>query len=186
MRVRIAGGTLLALIASTAIAAQAALTSGSLLNGTINQDLSSNHARVGQTVTLSNVTSADGSGSVTGGTLYGHVSSVQPAGQGRPGKIALNFTRLVTGAGTTYSVDTTVTQTQTSTKSNAAKEAGGALAGMLLGNMIGKTIFHSSAGGFLGATGGFLLAKNNKENVNIPHGTIVQVRVNSVTRRQSH
>ncbi len=176
---------MLALIASTAIAAQAALTSGSLLNGTINQDLSSNHAYVGESVTLSNVTSADGSGSVTGGTLYGRVSAVQPAGQGRPGKIALTFSRLVTSRAT-YSVDTTVTQTKTSTKNNTAKEVGGALAGMLVGNMIGKTVFHTGAGGFLGAAGGFLLAKNNKQNVNVTHGTVIQVRVNSVTRRQSH
>ena len=185
MRLRIAGGSLLALIAATAIAAQAALTAGSLLNGKINQDLSSNHAYVGERVTLSNVTSVDGSGSVTGGTLYGHVAAVQSAGQGRPGKIELKFDRLVT-ARATYSVDTTVTQTQTETKNNAVKEAGGALAGMLVGNMIGKTIFQTGVGGVLGAAGGFMLAKNNRENVNIPHGTTVQVRVNAVTRRQSH
>jgi hypothetical protein len=185
MRLRIAGGSLLAFIAATAIAAQAALTAGSLLNGTVNQDLSSNHAYVGEHVTLSNVTSADGSGSVTGGTLYGHVAEVQPAGQGRPGKIRLAFDRLVTSRAT-YAVDTTVTQTQTQTKNNALKEAGGALAGMFVGNMIGKTIFHTGIGGALGAAGGFLLAKNNHSNVNISHGTMVQVRVNAVTRRQSH
>ena len=185
MRLRIAGGSVLAFIAATAIAAQAALTAGSLLNGTVNQDLSSNHAYVGQPVTLSNVSSADGSGSVVGGTLYGRVSEVQKASQGHPGKIRLEFTRLVTSHAT-YAVDTTVTQTQTQTKNNTLKEAGGALAGMLVGNAIGKTIFHTGIGGFLGAAGGFLLAKNNRENVNISHGTVVQVRVNSVTRRQSH
>ena len=184
MRLRIAGGSLLAFIAATAIAAQAALTAGSTLNGTIDQDLSSNHAYVGEPVTLSHVTSADGSGSVVGGTLYGRVETVQKAGQGRPGKIMLKFDRLVTSHAV-YAVDTTVTQTQTQTKNNAAKEAGGALAGMLVGNMIGKTIFHTGIGGFLGAAGGFLLAKNNRENVNISHGTVIQVRVNSVTRRQS-
>ncbi len=185
MRLRIVSGSVFAVVAATAIAAQAALTSGSLLNGTLTQDISSNHASVGQSVTLSNVTSADGSGSVVGGTLYGHVSAVQPAGQGRPGKISFAFTRLVTGSGT-YSVDTTVTQTQTNTKNNIAKEAGGALAGMLVGNMIGKTVFHTGAGGFLGAAGGFLLAKNNHQNINLQRGSVVQVRVNSVTRRQSH
>ncbi len=186
MRIRIASGSMMALIAATAIAAQAALTSGSLLNGTINDNFSSNHATVGQSVTLSNVTSDDGSGSVTGGTLYGHVSAVQAASQGRPGKISFVFTKLVTGAGSTYYVDTTVTKMQAGTKNNTLKEVGGGLAGMLVGNMIGKTIFHTSAGGFLGAAGGFLLAKNNRENVNVPKGSVLQVRVNSVTRRQSH
>lgn len=186
MRLRIASGSALAFIAATAIAAQASLVSGSLLNGTINDNYSSNHASVGQSVTLSNVTSDDGSGTITGGTLYGHVSAVQAASQGRPGKISFVFTKLITHAGSTYYVDTTVTKMQSNTKKNTLKEVGGGLAGMLVGNMIGKTIFHTGVGGFLGAAGGFLLAKNNKENVNVPKGSVLQVRVNSVTRRQTH
>ncbi len=186
MRLRIASGSLLALIAATAICAQAALTSGSLLNGTINDNYSSNHATVGQSVTLSNVTSDDGSGTITGGTLYGYVSAVQSASQGHPGKISFAFTKLVTHGGSTYYVNTTVTRMQANTKNNTLKEVGGGLAGMLVGNMIGKTIFHTGAGGLLGAAGGFLLAKNNKENVNVPKGSVLQVRLNSVTRRQSH
>ena len=186
MRRTLAGTALAGFMAATMVVAQAALTSGSLLNGTLNQNLSSNHAYVGEPVSLSNVTSDDGSGSVTGGTLYGSVTAVQKAGQGRPGRIELRFTRLVTRGGAVYSVNTTVTKTNTQTKNNALKEAGGAVAGMLVGNMIGKTIFHTGAGGLLGAAGGFLLAKNNKENVNIPAGSIVQVQVNSVVRRQSH
>lgn len=184
MRSTLTGGSFLALVCATAIAAQAALQSGSLLNGTITQNYSSNHAYVGQSVVLQNVTSNDGSGYISGGTLYGHVSYVQPAGQGRPGKIGFRFTRLVSSRGT-YGVDAVVTQTQTQTKNNALKEAGGALAGMLVGNAIGKTLFHVGGFGFLGAAGGFLLAKNNRQNVNITAGSVVQVQLNSVTRRQS-
>lgn len=186
MRTRITGTAFVAFIAAMAIAAQAALTSGSLLNGTITGNYSSNHAYVGQSVVLGNVTSNDGSGSVTGGTLYGHVSSVQAASQGHPGRIAFVFTKLVTGAGATYFVNTMVTRMQSNTKNNTLKEVGGAVGGMLLGNAIGKTIFHTGAGGFLGAAGGFLLAKNNRENVNVQKGSVIQVRVNSITRRQSH
>lgn len=186
MRNSIAGLVLAAAFGATMVVAQAALTSGSLLNGTLNQNLSSNHAYVGEPVTLSNVTSDDGSGSVVGGTLYGSVTSVEKAGQGRPGKISMNFTRLVTRSGATYAVSTTVTKTQTVTKNNALKEAGGAVAGMLVGNMIGKTIFHVGGGGIVGAAGGFLLAKNNRSDVNIPAGTVVQVQVITVVRRQSH
>jgi hypothetical protein len=176
----------LAVIVSASVTgAQAALTTGSLLNGTITDNYSSNHAYVGQSVVLTNVTSDDGSGSVVGGKLYGHVSEVQPAGQGRPGKIAFRFVTLVLRNGATYSVDGYVTQMQVQTKNNAAKEAGGALAGMLIGNAIGKTLFHSSLGGVVGATGGFLLAKNNHQNVNVDAGTVVQVQLNSVVRRQS-
>lgn len=186
MRSSITAGSFVALVCATAIAAQAALTSGSLLNGTISQSYSSKNAYVGQAVALRNVTSDDGSGSVSSGTLYGTVSSVQKAGQGRPGRIAFRFTRLVTGSGATYAVDTSVTKMKANTSNNTLKEAGGALAGMLVGNMIGKTLFHLSGGGLVGAAGGFLLAKNNKQDISVPAGSIVQVQVNSVSRRQSH
>jgi hypothetical protein len=180
MRKTLVGTALAGFMAVTMVAAQA-LTSGSMLNGTLNQNLSSNHAYVGEPVSLSNVTG----GGVEGGTLYGYVSSVQKAGQGRPGSIRLHFNRLV-GNGATYTVSTNVTNATVSTKNNALKEAGGALAGMLVGNAIGKTIFHTGIGGVVGAAGGFLLAKNNRQDVNMPAGTTVQVQVISVVRRQSH
>ncbi|HEY5350767.1 MAG TPA: hypothetical protein VIJ64_13565 [Candidatus Lustribacter sp.] len=185
MRLRTATGALVALFFSAAIAAQAALTQGTLLNGTIDNNYSSNHAYVGERVELSNVTNNDGSGSVVGGRLYGAVVAVQAAGQGRPGKIRFRFTRLVTRSGAVYAVDTRVTQMRANTKNNTLKEVGGALGGMIVGNMLGKTIFHTGAGGLLGAAGGFLLAKNNKENVNVTAGSVVQVEVLSVSRRQS-
>lgn len=174
-------GTALAGFMAVTMGAALALSSGSVLNGTINQNLSSNHAYVGEPVSLSNVSG----GGVSGGTLYGYVSSVQKAGQGRPGSIQLHFNRLVAN-GSTYTVQTTVTNANVSTKNNALKEAGGALAGMLVGNAIGKTVFHSGLGGVAGAAGGYLLAKNNRQDVNISAGSTVQVQVNSVVRRQSH
>lgn len=186
MRVSIVTTSVIAFVLATAVAAHAALTSGSLLNGTISQSYSSRTAQVGQAVALRNVTSDDGSGSVTGGTLYGTVVSVQRAGQGRAGRIAFRFTRLVTGRGASYAVDASVTQMQANTKNNALKEAGGAVAGMLVGNMLGKSLLHVGGGGFVGAAGGFLLAKNNKQDVTVSAGSIVQVRINSVTRRQAH
>jgi len=186
MRSFIAAGSLVALVCATAIGAAAAPVPGSLLNGTLTQSYSSNHAYRGEPVVLRNVTADDGSGSVTGGTLYGTVSSVQPAGQGRPGRIQFEFYKLVTGSGATYSVNATVTRMKANTKNNALKEAGGTVAGMLVGNAIGKTLFHVGGFGAIGAVGGFLLAKNNHQNINVDAGTIVQVQLNSVTRRQSH
>ncbi len=186
MRLRIATGTFAALVAATAIAAQAALGTGTLLNGTITKSYTSKSAYVGEPVELTNVTNDDGSGSVVGGRLYGTVTAVQKASQGRPGKIAFAFTKLVTSSGAVYAVNTNVTKMKANTKNNTLKEAGGALAGMLVGNMLGKTLFHLSGGGVVGAIGGFLLAKNNREDVTVPGGTIVQVHVDSITRRQSY
>jgi hypothetical protein len=181
MRIRLTGALLTGLMIASTVCAQASLQ-GSTLAGSIDQNLSSNHAYVGQPVELSGVSSSDGS--VTGGRLYGEVTEVQPAGQGTPGKIRMHFTRLWTHHGV-YNVDTRVTGVQAETKNNTAKEAGGALAGMLVGNAIGKTLFGVSGFGILGAAGGYLLAKNNRQNVNISAGTQVQVQVLSVSRRQA-
>jgi len=185
MRFRTAIAALIGLMLATAIAAKAQPAPGTLLDGTIDGDYSSNHAYAGQSVTVSNVAS-DAGGAVHNGRLYGYVSSVQKAGQGKPGKIAFRFTELVTGSGVRYTIDSRVTQMKAQTKSNAAKEAGGALAGMLVGNAIGKTLFGASGGGVVGAAGGFLLAKNNHQDIDVPAGSIVQVELLSVTRRQSH
>jgi len=186
MRLRTAITALIVFITATSIAANAALGPGTLLNGTIDGDYSSNHAYVGESVTLSNVTNDDGSGSVTGGRLYGTVTQVVKAGQGQPGKIRFHFSELVTRSGAHYAIDSHVTEMKVVTKNNAGKEAGGALAGMLVGNAIGKTLFHLAGGGIIGAAGGFLLAKNNRQDVDVPAGTIVQVELTLVSRRQAH
>jgi hypothetical protein len=183
MRFRIAAALTGLLFAAT-VAAHAQVSQGTLLDGTIDGDYSSNHAYAGQDVTVSNVTS-DSGGYVRNGRLYGYVAEVQKAGQGRPGKIRFRFTKLVTGSGAVYAIDSHVTNMKAVTKTNAAKEAGGALAGMLVGNAIGKTLFGGSAGGALGAAGGFLLAKNNRQDIDVPAGSYIQVELTSVTRRQS-
>ncbi len=184
MRFRTAIAALTGLMLVTAVAAGAQIAPGTLLDGTIDGDYSSNHAYAGQSVSVSNVSSDAGS-AVRNGHLYGYVYSVQKAGQGTPGKIRFRFTELVTGSGVRYTIDSRVTQMKAQTKNNAAKEAGGALAGMLVGNAIGKTLFGGSAGGAIGAAGGFLLAKNNRQNIDVPAGSIIQVELLSVTRRQS-
>ena len=184
MRFRIAAAALTGLILATALVANAQVSQGTLLDGTIDGNYSSNHAYAGEAVTVSNVTS-DSGGYVRNGKLYGYVSEVQKAGQGTPGKIRFRFTKLVAGNGAVYAIDSRVTEMKAVTKNNAAKEAGGALAGMLVGNAIGKTLFGGSAGGAIGAAGGFLLAKNNREDINVSAGSYIQVELTSVTRRQS-
>ena len=159
---------------------------GTQLNGTITNDLNSKNAYVGEPVVLTNVTSASGSGSIVGARLYGTVTRAVKAGQGRPGQLDITFTRLRFSNGTTYSVSGQVTGMKVVTKNNALKEAGGALAGMLVGNMIGKVLFHMSGIGFLGAVGGFLIAKNNRQDVIVPAGSVVGVRLNVVRRQPYH
>jgi hypothetical protein len=184
MRHLLALATLALSVVSFTGIANAQVTAGMDLAGVINQNISSNHAYVGQPVTLRNVSSE--SGSIRGATLYGTVTKAVPAGQGRPGQVQMRFTRLVLPSGATYAVNGVVSGMQANTKSNALKEVGGAVAGMLIGNAIGKTIFHTGLGGFLGAAGGYLIAKNNRENVNVPAGTAVRVTIRSARRQASH
>lgn len=164
--------------------ASATVYSGVNAAGTLAGDVNSRTATVGQQVVLNNV--RDENGNFTGGTLYGRVTDVTRAGQGRPGRVQMNFSRLVLPNGTSYNVSTTLVGSQGQVKSNAVKEAGGALAGMLVGNAIGKTIFHVGVGGLVGAAGGFLLAKNNRQDIDLPTGSVVTVHLDSVVRRQSH
>ncbi|GAC1574444.1 MAG: hypothetical protein NVS3B7_06320 [Candidatus Elarobacter sp.] len=156
------------------LAASAAVTAGTELTGSIDQSLNSGGATVGQQFTMSNVHSADNN--ITGATIYGHVADVVKAGQGRPGSIGLAYDRLVTRSGSTYALDGRTTQVQENTANNTAKEAGGALIGMIVGNIVGKKL-GTNAGGLLGAAGGYIIAKNNREQVTIPQNSAVTVQV---------
>ena len=169
-----------AAVAFIPLAASAAITPGTELAGTIDQNLSSKDAVVGQRLTISNVHSQDNN--ITGATIYGHVDSVQAAGQGTPGKISIAFDTLKTRAGNTYALTGRATGITENTKSNVVNEAGGAVAGMIVGNILGKKL-GTNAGGLLGAAGGYIYAKNAKQNVTIPQNSVVTVQVVRAARQ---
>lgn len=154
---------------------------GTLLVGSMDQTLDSKNVQVGQRFTMSDVHSQDNN--INGATIYGHVIDVQRASQGRPGKIELAFDKLHTRSGGSYALTGRAENVQTNTKNNALKEVGGAVAGMIVGNIIGKAV-GTNLGGALGAGGGYLYAKNNRENVTIPQHAVVSVQV-TTARRQS-
>lgn len=151
--------------------------------GNITQSIDTGSAHVGDPVTLNNVVSEDGA--VNGATLSGHVSHVVPAGSGRAAQLEIVFTTLTLGDGTKYAVDGIVTGMQAKTKSNAAREIFGAVAGMVAGNIIAKSVFGATtgAGGFLGASGGYLIAKNMRQNMTVPQGSAVRVTLRSIRRQ---
>lgn len=167
-------------LAITPLVASAAVSAGTVLYGTMDQSLDSGSAQVGQPFTMSHVHSANYD--IHDATIYGHVSDVQTAGQGRPGKIGLAFDKLHTTSGSSYVLTGRATQVQTNTKTNAVKEAGGAVAGMIVGNIIGKTV-GTNLGGLLGAAGGYLYAKNNRQNVVVPSNALVTVQVLQARRQ---
>lgn len=173
-------------IVSVLLLTQAALAApfaGQQYAGIINTTLNTGNAYVGEHVALDHVTSENGA--VSGAHMYGTVTQVVRAGQGRPARLQMTFTRLTLANGTSYAIDGVVTGMKAQTKNNALKEVGGAVAGMIVGNIIGKTIFHASTGigGFLGAAGGYLIARNNRENMSVPAGSAVRVTLRSVRQQ---
>jgi hypothetical protein len=155
---------------------------GTQLQGTITSSINTANAYVGEDVTVANVASENGA--IEGATLRGTVTDVTRAGQGRPAQIRLNFNYLTLANGTTDPIDAVTLSVNAQTKSNAATEAGGALGGMFAGNAIATTLFAASGVGLIGAIGGFLLARNSHQNMTIPAGSVVAVRI-VTPRRQA-
>ena len=167
-------------LAAVPLAASAQVSAGTNLVGTMNQSVDSKSAVVGQRVLITDVHSQDNN--ITGATIYAHVCDVQAAGQGRTAKLQVCTDTLKTRSGNTYALDGRITGAQVNTKSNAVNEAGGAVAGMIVGNIIGKKL-GTNAGGLLGAAGGYIYAKNAKQNVTIPANTPVTVQVLRAARQ---
>lgn len=169
-----------AFISFAPIAALANIGPGTTLVGNMDQSLNSKDVQVGQRFTMSNVHSQDNN--INGGTIYGHVADIQRASQGRNAKIELAFDKLRTRSGNSYALVGRATNVQTDTKDNTLKEVGGAVAGMIVGNIVGKMV-HTNVGGLLGAGGGYLYAKNSKENISIPQNAVVTVQVTQARRQ---
>ena len=164
-------GTLAAIFLLQVASAQ--LNPGTTVTGEINRTLNSKDTQVGTSFLLESVHTSNYD--VNGATLYGHVSHVQRAGQGTPGKIELAVDKINARSGNVYKIEGQVTNVQVNTKSNAGKEALAAAGGALVGGLIGK-----GWGALIGGAGGYLVAKNNKENVTIPQGSLVSVHVSQV------
>jgi hypothetical protein len=164
------------------LVASAQITPGTELVGNLDQSLDSGSAQVGQRITMHNVHSQDNY--IHDGVIYGHVARVQRAGQGTPGKIELAFDKLRTSSGTSYALSARATNVQVNTKNNTLKEVGGALAGMIVGNVLGKWV-GTNIGGIIGAGGGYMYAKNNRQNVTVPQNAVVTLQVLRAYRQAS-
>lgn len=165
------------LFAAIPLGALAQLTPGTTLVGTIDQNLSSNHVQSGTPFTISGAHSTNYD--LNGATIYGHVASVQAAGQGRSGEITLAYDKVKTRSGNVYQIAGYTENVDMQTKSNAAKTVGGAAAGALIGGLLGHGV-----GALLGAGAGAAIAGNNRQNVLIPQGSAISVKIVR-SRRQS-
>jgi hypothetical protein len=174
--------TLFGLSPLGALAQSAPLTPGIELAGTMDQTINSANAQAGDPFVISNVSSVGGSGSVTNATIYGHVADVTTAGQGRNAAVKLAFDRVQLYDGKRFSLDARPIHIDVVTKTNAPKEGLGAIAGDLLGNWVGQTIGVGLLGP-IGLAGGYLLAKNARQNVTIPQNSLITLQVITAHRQ---
>jgi len=163
-----------------------ALSPGTTFSGTINQTVDTANAYIGQQVSITNA-SAPGAG-IYNATMYGTVTHLVRAGQGRPAELRITLHTLRLSNGAQYAISGVVTGWKAQTRRNTLKEIGGAVAGMLVGNVLGAWVLGSTlhgVAGAAGAAGGFLLAKNNRQNMVVGAGSQVQVELLSARRQSS-
>ena len=159
-----------------ALAQTSPLSPGMDLTGTMDQTISSSSAYVGQPFKVSNVTSTGGDGAVTDATVYGHVAGVTKAGLGRNARVRLAFDSIRLFDGKRFPLDARPLHINVVTKSNATREGAGAIVGDLLGNYLGKVIGVGLLGP-LGLIGGYLVAKNARQNVTVPQNSLVTLQI---------
>ncbi|HME80961.1 MAG TPA: hypothetical protein VKF82_02680 [Candidatus Eremiobacteraceae bacterium] len=163
---------------SGALAARAVIPAGSAIQATLNLSLNTKSAYVGQPISM-NVQSpypSNGAG-LQGAIIYGHVAQVQKAGQGRNPQLELVVDHIKSyGSSSQIPISAYIDKIAPKQGPNYLTGAAGAAVGMLLGNWIGKTI-GTNAGGAVGLAAGFMLASNNKKDINVSGGSEVTVHL---------
>jgi uncharacterized protein YcfJ len=162
------------LVPLAASAAPGELSAGTMVTSKMNTTIDSGSAHVGDTFSMTVVSPYPSNNAVyANAQLYGHVTQVVAAGQGKNPVLAFNIDRIVLKDGRHAAVSMTVQSQQTQRHNNIGNVAITAVGGMIIGNMIGKTLFKSNLGGAAGLIAGALYANNKRTNVSLRAGSIV-------------
>ncbi|CAN5726475.1 hypothetical protein BH23GEM10_BH23GEM10_06220 [soil metagenome] len=169
-------------------ATSASVASGTSMALTLNETLSTEHNRVGDSFSATLQSAIlDGSGNVlipAGATVRGRLTQVNKSGHvGETGIIKLAF-EAVSFGGRSYPMDATVVRAnpersnRTSTREQATKVAAGAAAGALLGRVLGKDTRSTVKGAVIGAAAGTAVAMGTADvDVVLPAGSALVIRV---------
>lgn len=120
--------------------------------------------------------------------VNGRVIKVVQAGQGRNPELHFAWDSVTLQNGTSYPINAEMTQGAPQQQNrNGGHVALTTIGGMIAGNILGKTIFHTNAGGAIGAAGGFLVGYNKKSNVTMKQGQNFQLTLTRplMVRRQA-
>ena len=157
------------------------LDSGTRIDATLNQTISSNTADAGDAFTaevVRDVTTAGGTSVIpAGSTIHGTITQVSPAGSTvEEGTLTLAITS-VTVDQTMHQLDAaiesfaTVYEERGIEKADVARVAGGAAAGAILGRVIGGNTQGTIIGGAVGAVAGAAVSVSVKDvDITLPAG----------------
>jgi len=161
------------------IALAGSLPAGTTITATLSSsDINTANAYAGQTFSMTVVQPyPNGDSSYAYATVYGHVSDVVKASQGRKAYLGLTFDKIVLRDGRSAHLTGHVIAAATKEQNMIARDAIGAGVGMVVGNIIGKKV-GTNLGGLVGAGGGYLYASNMKANLNLAKGAQVQLQLN--------
>lgn len=179
------------LVPVAALAQTVTLNENSTITAQMQDTLDSGTAYVGERFTARVVAPyPQNDDTFAGALISGKVIKVTNAGQGRNPELQLAFNTITLQNGASYPLNAEMTGAQTKQQSkNGGHVALTTIGGMILGNIVGKTIFHTNAGGAIGAAGGFLVGYNKKSNVTLPAGanvTLTLTRPLLVRRQAGH
>lgn len=170
--------------------ATATVPMGTSMSLTLNETLSTESNRVGDTFTATLQSPVrDGSGNVlipAGATVRGRLTGVNKSGHvGETGILKLAF-EAVSFGGRSYPMDGTVVRAnpqrsnRTSASSQVGKAAAGAAAGAILGRVIGKDTKSTVKGAIIGAAAGTAIAMGTADvDVVLPAGSSMDIRLDS-------
>lgn len=142
---------------------------GATLDATMRNWITTKTARDGQLFTA--VTAS-------GTRINGHLSEVERANFGRKAHLKLNIDTIVFTDGTSSSMDAEVIDVSQKKQPNYVKGAATVLGSMIAGNIIGKAL-GTNIGGLVGIAGGSLLAVNTSQDIVIPSGSLIRLKLNA-------
>lgn len=160
------------LLPAAALAQTVTLQQGQTLNLQMQDTIDSGSAYAGEHFTARVVAPYPNDDSTfANAVVNGTVVKAVQAGQGRNPELHFSWDSITLQNGTSYPISATMTNGAPQQQNrNGGHVALTTIGGMIAGNILGKTIFHSNAGGLLGAAGGFLVGYNKKSNVSMKQG----------------
>jgi len=171
-----AGGT-----AST-VGGEVVARAGTTYYGKLDKAIGTKVSRDGDTFTLAHTdTFLHKNAALAGTVIDGHVENVRAAGPMRNPAMTIVFDDIRLPDGTKEPVNASIVSwKQFDPKTHHLRTIG-----MMIGGAIAGHMAHRKNGGLLGAASGYALSQTLKTDVEVPAGTVVELRLNRPVTKQS-